>query len=702
MEPIAHQRPRPAAVGRDTASCSAPGRWRSARCGTSLRMRVARAAGARRHPLAGRRRARRGGRRAGARPARRRALGRARRHGPRSPGRPARRCASASVDGAPLPRAARRCGLADACRGGARRARRPTSDRRRSTQRRCSAPARRCSTFRVDDAAARSARTLRVAALPRGTAHDARRRPGRRGADELLEHVAHGNPVHGARAGPLRARPGASSRVDAGRPRAGADDDRLALRLRRLRGRRPDAPVAPRPADRWPDGPRDAVGRQPARASSTGSTSPGWTPCATSPRTTSSCGTRPSCSSGETFADERVHATPAGRAREHAAHGRELADEVDAPQARRRLQRVRLQRLPRDRLPRAVVASSSSPPTSRSAALAEALLDKILLTLAANSWRGVHGAAHGRSYVPTLRSSRFEETAPIMWPLWGMGSLNAAVLPATALATARALPRCRPVVRAIATDLPDQWEGRQVYRGEYRLHHDLLTGPYGSDLRVWRTPDAMLSSGPGLPRPACPACRSTSGARRWRPRCRCSPPSRPPTATAPRPGRTRWAGQRVLPRARQHRDDGARRCTAHGPPTHLWFPTPLMDEWRQSGPWLAGRRRRRATSPSPPTAGSTPVTRRRGGRPGVDPARRRPRRTSRRSAGRATDGSFARLRRRAGTSRSSAPTTRGDPRVAWTARTAASLDLAWTSPFLVDGRPADLDRDGPSRRRRRI
>ena len=22
---------------------------------------------------------------------------------------------------------------------------------------------------------------------------------------------------------------------------------------------------------------------------------------------------------------------------------------------------------------------------------------------------------------------------------------------------------------------------------------------------------------------------------------------------------------------------------------HLWFPTPLMDEWQQSGPWLAGR-----------------------------------------------------------------------------------------------------------------
>ena len=61
----------------------------------------------------------------------------------------------------------------------------------------------------------------------------------------------------------------------------------------------------------------------------------------------------------------------------------------------------------------------------------------LLLTLAANSWRGIHGAAHGRSYTPTLRSSRLEETAPIMWALWGTGALNAAVLPATALCLAR-------------------------------------------------------------------------------------------------------------------------------------------------------------------------------------------------------------------------------------------------------------------------
>jgi hypothetical protein len=31
----------------------------------------------------------------------------------------------------------------------------------------------------------------------------------------------------------------------------------------------------------------------------------------------------------------------------------------------------------------------------------EALLDKLMLSLASNSWRGIHGAAHGRSYTTT-------------------------------------------------------------------------------------------------------------------------------------------------------------------------------------------------------------------------------------------------------------------------------------------------------------
>ncbi|MFI6996813.1 hypothetical protein [Nocardia sp. NPDC050175] len=223
--------------------------------------------------------------------------------------------------------------------------------------------------------------------------------------------------------------------------------------------------------------------------------------------------------------------------------------------------------------------------------LAEALLDKALLTLAGNSWHGIHGAAHGRSYVPTLRSSRFEETAPIMWTLWGAGSLNTAVLPATALATATHY-RLPELIRAVATDLPEEWDGRQVYSGKYRPHHDLLDRPYRSDLRVWRTPDAMLSSVQDY-RSGLPGLQEHIWGATLGPEVQvfATHPAADSTSSSARPNA--WAGQRILPRAHQHRDTV---LVLHRIPepdwfgsTHLWFPTPHMDEWAAHGSWLAGR-----------------------------------------------------------------------------------------------------------------
>jgi hypothetical protein len=223
--------------------------------------------------------------------------------------------------------------------------------------------------------------------------------------------------------------------------------------------------------------------------------------------------------------------------------------------------------------------------------MAEALLDKVLLTLASNSWRGVHAAAHGRSYTHTLRSGRFEETAPIMWLLWGTGALNEAVLPATALASAEtyALP---PVIRSIARHPPAEWHGRQVYRGDYRLHHDLLSRPYGSDLHVYRTPDAMLSSvqdyRAGLPGLQEHIWGATIGSEI---QVFATHPAAATIGPAARPNA--WAGQRILPRVHQHRDTV---LVVHRIPdddwmgtTHVWMPVELCDEWRQSGSWLAAR-----------------------------------------------------------------------------------------------------------------
>jgi len=328
--------------------------------------------------------------------------------------------------------------------------------------------------------------------------------------------------------------------------------------------------------------------------------------------------------------------------------------------------------------------------------LAEALLDKVLLTLAANSWRGVHGAAHGRSYTPTLRSSRLEETAPIMWALWGTGSLNAAVLPATALSTASTyqLPE---VVRAVATALPDHWEGRQVYRGGYRFHHDLLSRPYGSDLRVWRTPDAMLSSvqayRAGLPGLQEHVWGATLGAEvqvfATLPAADTNSPSARPNA---------WAGQRVLPRSHQHRDavlsvHGLPADTPRGPVggTHVWFPAAQMDEVVLRGPWLAGRVGDGYVAVAA-DGGLVPTTRGDEAHQAWEP--RGDGRAFVATVGRAADdGSFEDFVA-ALVDPNFAADIGGAPRVRWTARDGRVLDLGWEGPFTVDGAPDGLTAEG--------
>ena len=262
---------------------------------------------------------------------------------------------------------------------------------------------------------------------------------------------------------------------------------------------------------------------------------------------------------------------------------------------------------------------------------AEALLDKTLLTLATNSWRGVHGAAHGRSYTHTLRSGRFEETAPIMWLLFGVGALNAATLPATALATAEHY-QVPAVVRALAATLPEQWYGRQVYKGEYRLEHDLLTRAYGSDLRIWRTPDAMLSSVqdyrsglPGLQEHIWGATLDSEI------QVFATHPATSSISSSARPNA--WAGQRVLPRVHQDRDTV---LVLHRIPagdwlgtTHLWFPAELFDEWRAHGRvarWSVRQRLRRGRRPRLGSGRSAPETTRcsAGGRSAPDVSMSRP------------------------------------------------------------------------------
>lgn len=222
---------------------------------------------------------------------------------------------------------------------------------------------------------------------------------------------------------------------------------------------------------------------------------------------------------------------------------------------------------------------------------ATTLLDKCLVTLASNSWRGIHGAAHGRSYVHTLRSSRYEETSPILRLVAGIGTLNDAVLPVTALALSRRY-RIPEVVRAIASEPVEAWWGRQVYDGRLRFERDLLDRPYRSDLRVWRTPSVMLSSVQDYRRGLPGLQEHIWGATLGR-ECQVfmTHPANADTGSSARPNG--WAGQRVLPRVHQYRNAlmGIQRFTPSDPKqsTHLWFPLAQFDWHGVVGDWVVGR-----------------------------------------------------------------------------------------------------------------
>ncbi|MFC7405853.1 hypothetical protein [Georgenia alba] len=327
---------------------------------------------------------------------------------------------------------------------------------------------------------------------------------------------------------------------------------------------------------------------------------------------------------------------------------------------------------------------------------ARTLLDKLLVTLAANSWRGVHGAAHGRSYVHTLRSARFEETSPILRLVAGVGTLNDAVLPATALALARSY-RVPDVVRALASDPPENWWGRQVYRGRLAFEADLLSRPYRSDLRVWRTPDVMLSSvqdyRAGLPGLQEHVWGATLGREL---QVFVTHPA-PGTGNSARPNA--WAGHRVLPRVHQHRNAlvHVQRFTPTDPvaSTHLWLPVAQADEHRQVGDWLAVRRGSGCVAVATP--GGVSASRLgetawqewlpaegTGGRGAVWVV----------AVGGERDGDFAGwVEALAASAPTWHPHGTGDPGVRWQVPGGATLEVTAATAFLVDGAPEGF-RDG--------
>jgi hypothetical protein len=127
------------------------------------------------------------------------------------------------------------------------------------------------------------------------------------------------------------------------------------------------------------------------------------------------------------------------------------------------------------------------------AELATVVLDKLLFTMAVNSFRGVFGSTHGRTYTVHIKGARRELTSGIGRLLWGLGVFNEATLGTVALACAHgySLP---PVIAEIATAQVEELWHREHHAGVNVWDHDMAEGRWEVNKVTFKTPDYMICS----------------------------------------------------------------------------------------------------------------------------------------------------------------------------------------------------------------
>ncbi len=226
------------------------------------------------------------------------------------------------------------------------------------------------------------------------------------------------------------------------------------------------------------------------------------------------------------------------------------------------------------------------------AQMASVVLDKLFFTMAVNSYRGVFGSTHGRTYSRLIKNAHNEATGGLSRILWGMGAFNTHVLGTVSLACSDyALP---PIIAQIATDQPGEMWSRERHTGSAE---DFRTsGESWPDINkvTYRTPDYMLCSAqdyyPG--RSGCQQhiWQATFGPDAvvfvTHPTCASEEDSHRPNF---------WHGNAVLPRVAQWKDI---LIAVHNfsPDdwmgfTHAFFPAYAFDVFEMDGGWVFGRRR---------------------------------------------------------------------------------------------------------------
>ena len=223
--------------------------------------------------------------------------------------------------------------------------------------------------------------------------------------------------------------------------------------------------------------------------------------------------------------------------------------------------------------------------------MATVILDKLFFTMAVNSYKGVFGSTHGRTYTPFIKGGRFEATAGLSRLAWGMGVFNDRIMGAVSLACSDY--EVPDLIAGIAADQPEEMWNREQHTGT--LEDFLLSGSRGTGVNkvTYKTPDYMLCSAqdwhPGEPGYQQHIWQATLGPDAvvfvTHPTCASEEGSHRPNF---------WHGNAILPRVAQWKDV---LVAVHCLPeedwmgfTHAYFPVDAFDEWQLSGGWAFGRK----------------------------------------------------------------------------------------------------------------
>jgi hypothetical protein len=215
--------------------------------------------------------------------------------------------------------------------------------------------------------------------------------------------------------------------------------------------------------------------------------------------------------------------------------------------------------------------------------MAGSVLDYIFFNLAADSFQGIFGTTHGRSYGRYIKHPDMDGTAATCWLLYGTGSLSAGTSgmgPVTIASGKYQLPR---LLAEMATD-----ESAVV---ESRVRQGILPGTARhANFCVYRTPDYMLSGlqdhRKGEYEPSTHVGQVTLQNRVvifW------SCPHTSGEGSGLRPDY--WSGHTTLPRVIQHRNVMSLtwRLSEYAWMTHCFFEQERFDEVRFAGNWVFAR-----------------------------------------------------------------------------------------------------------------